>query len=282
MGAVNAQNIQSQPALLYVSALPANLLALAADGSNAAAVRADIASKCVFSRLASVVGLKVDTDMAADLKEIIADDTGTIYKASRPSSVATATWYESGNEDARALVVGRAKVAVAGASTPVVGEAYGTAPASWVLGQPIAVTNKNGDNTSVTAITVKIAAASKVLNTDYRVYVGNGTNGTLGVTYIVPLTVGAGAITFDYTYVPYASAYSSIPSTVSSLARLVVKIVTVADTLGKVQEEYLVDASLSGAITDSFLDPANNDIEGSQVELTTNKGGYVLRYNERI
>lgn len=280
MGAVNSQNIPSQPALLYVAALPANLVALAADGSNAAAVRADITSKCVFSRLASVVGLKMTVDMAADLKEIIADDTGTIYRASRPASTAAATWYESGNEDARAIVTGRSKVAVAGTLQSVTGESLGT---GWTQGKPVKLANKNGANTVVTSIVIKENAVTLVLNTDYRVFVGDGLNGTeLGATYITPVSARALALTADYQYTPNASAYSSIPSSVLSSPRLVVKIVTVADASGKTQEEYLVDASISGSIVDSFLDPANNDIEGSPIELTTNKGGYLLRYNERI
>lgn len=91
---------------------------------------------------------------------------------------------------------------VAGASTPLTNEAKGT---GWVIGTPIKLNNKNGANTAVTAIVIKENAVTLVLNTDYRVYVANGTNGENGFTYIVPLTARTLAITADYTYVPNAS-----------------------------------------------------------------------------
>lgn len=90
---------------------------------------------------------------------------------------------------------------IAASPVAVTGEAKGT---GWTQGKPIACTNKNGDNTIVASIVVK-APATLVLNTDYRTYVGDGTNGTLGVTYIVPITAQAGAITFDYSYTPAVS-----------------------------------------------------------------------------
>lgn len=91
---------------------------------------------------------------------------------------------------------------VAGVSTPVVNEAKGT---GWVQGTPFRLNNKNGANTVVTGIVIKENGVTLVLNTDYRVYVGNGTNGELGYTYIVPLSARTLAITADYAYVPSAS-----------------------------------------------------------------------------
>lgn len=91
---------------------------------------------------------------------------------------------------------------VAGSATPVVGEAHGT---GWTQGQPIKLTNKNGANTVVASITVKAGGSSLVLNTDYRIFVGDGSNGELGYTFITPITAQAGAITVDYTYTPNAS-----------------------------------------------------------------------------
>lgn len=90
------------------------------------------------------------------------------------------------------------------ASSPVAitNEAHGT---GWTLGQPIALTHKNGDNTSVGSIVVKAGGSSITLNTDYRVYVGDGSNGELGTTYIVPVTAQTLAITVNYSYTPNAS-----------------------------------------------------------------------------
>lgn len=92
--------------------------------------------------------------------------------------------------------------AVAGVATPVTGEAHGT---GWTQGNPIRLNNKNGANTVVASIVVKENGVTLVLNTDYRVYVGDGSNGTLGYTYIVPVSARTLAITADYSYTPNAS-----------------------------------------------------------------------------
>ncbi len=91
---------------------------------------------------------------------------------------------------------------VAASPVTVTAEAHGT---GWTIAQPIGCTYKNGANTIVSTIVVKSGVTTLVLNTDYKTYVGDGTNGTLGVTYIVPLTAQAGAITFGYSYTPNAS-----------------------------------------------------------------------------
>jgi len=90
------------------------------------------------------------------------------------------------------------------ASTPVAvtDEAHGT---GWTVANPIRLNNKNGANTIVSSIVVKSGVTTLTLNTDYKTYVGDGANGTLGYTYIVPLTVQAGAITVSYSYTPNAS-----------------------------------------------------------------------------
>lgn len=90
------------------------------------------------------------------------------------------------------------------ASTPVAvtAEAKGT---GWTIANPIRLNNKNGANTIVSSIVVKENAVALVLNTDYKTYVGDGVNGTLGYTYIVPLTARTLAITVDYSYTPNAS-----------------------------------------------------------------------------
>lgn len=91
---------------------------------------------------------------------------------------------------------------VAGSATPVTDEAKGT---GWVIGTPIKLNNKNGANTIVSTIVVKENAVTLVLNTDYRTYVADGTNGELGYTYIVPVTARTLAITVSYSYTPNAS-----------------------------------------------------------------------------
>lgn len=91
---------------------------------------------------------------------------------------------------------------VAGTPVVVTAEAKGT---GWVVGKPIKLSNKNGDNTVVASITVKANGSALVLTTNYVIYVGDGSNGELGATYITPVTANALAITVDYTYTPNAS-----------------------------------------------------------------------------
>lgn len=91
---------------------------------------------------------------------------------------------------------------VASTPTAVTAEAHGT---GWTVANPIRLNNKNGANTIVSSIVVKENAVALTLNTDYKTYVGDGSNGTLGYTYIVPLVARTLAITVDYSYTPNAS-----------------------------------------------------------------------------
>lgn len=91
---------------------------------------------------------------------------------------------------------------VAASPVTVTAEAHGT---GWVIGKPIRANFKNGANTIVTSIVVKSGVTTLTAGTDYNSYVGDGVNGTLGYTYIVPITAQAGAITFGYSYTPNAS-----------------------------------------------------------------------------
>lgn len=91
---------------------------------------------------------------------------------------------------------------VAGSPVTVTGEAKGT---GWTVAQPIKLDHKDGDNTIVASIVVKADGSPLTLNTNYKTYVGNGENGDLGYTYIVPLTSSSAVITADYSYTPNAS-----------------------------------------------------------------------------
>lgn len=91
---------------------------------------------------------------------------------------------------------------VASSPVAVTDEAHGT---GWTVATPIRLNNKNGANTIVSSIVVKAGAGTLTLNTDYKTYVGDGINGALGYTYIVPLTAQTLAITASYSYTPNAS-----------------------------------------------------------------------------
>lgn len=89
---------------------------------------------------------------------------------------------------------------VTGSATPVTAEAKGT---GWTIGKPIRLNYKNGANTQVASIVVKAGGSALTVSTNYVIYVGDGTNGDLGYTYVVPVTASALAITVDYSYTPY-------------------------------------------------------------------------------
>jgi hypothetical protein len=91
---------------------------------------------------------------------------------------------------------------VAGTATTVTAEAHGT---GWTVGQPIKLVHKNGANTVVTSIVVKSGSTTLASGTDYNTYVGDGSNGELGYTYIVPITAQTGVITVGYSYTPLAA-----------------------------------------------------------------------------
>lgn len=100
-------------------------------------------------------------------------------------------------------IIGHGTLANTAASpVSVTGEALGT---WWTVGQPIKLANKNGANTIVTSIVIDADASPLTVDVDYDTYVGDGTNGELGYTYIVPLTSQAGVLDADYDYTPNAS-----------------------------------------------------------------------------
>lgn len=118
------------------------------------------------------------------------------------------------------------------AATPVtvVAEAHGT---GWTVGKPIACTYKNGDNTIVGTIVVKQGSTTLSAGTDYNTYVGDGTNGTLGYTYIVPVTAQTTAITFGYVYTPYASRTMTYSDVVKLIGTYEVTFENTDSTTGK-------------------------------------------------
>lgn len=143
------------------------------------------------------------------------------------------------------------------AATPVVvtAEAKGT---GWTIGQPIRLTNKNGANTVVASITVKANGSALVLNTNYAVFVGDGTNGQLGYTYITPITANALAITVDYTYTPNASKKLTFND--SGTKTLKVMRISNTDENGKVFKIDIQNATNFSAIAMTFAGDDADDV----------------------
>ena len=282
MAAIKKNALQTVPAILEVAAFPiAGVTALLSDNSNAAAVIADIEGKVSsWTRIASVVDMALTVNKADGLVKAEADDTGTVYSGSRASIKVTGNWFEVGDLDALSVLLGEAYTSVAASPIAVTGEAKGT---GWTVGQPIKLTNKDGDNTIVASIVVKEDSVALNLTTDYTTYVGNGTNGELGYTYIVPVTAQTGVITVDYSYTPSATRYSGMNTDFREVPRLLVKITTVADENGDVDTQYLSDAISSGDVVRSFVDSARaGEVKNTPFEIMVNNGGFHVSKVERF
>ena len=149
------------------------------------------------------------------------------------------------------------------------------------IGKPFALLNKNGANTQVSSIVVKAGAGTLALNTDYNVFVGDGSNGTLGYTYIVPVTAQTLAITVNYSYTPNASQYTGLTVQNTKLPALVVRVTSLDESTGKTQVHYLINSSFNGEIVRKFVDVARaGEIGNSPFVFTANRKGQVLSYAE--
>lgn len=279
MSAVNKKALSVNPGILEVANWSASIPKLASDLSNANAVKS-ACDALSFVRLASVIDTRVSENYGDNVTEVITDDTGTIYKASVPNIGITGNWFEVGELDVVSKITGKDVLNVAGSATPVTGEAHGT---GWTVATPIKVNNKNGANTIVSSIVVKNNSTTLTLNTDYKTYVGNGTNGELGYTYIVPLTAQTGAITFDYSYTPNASKFIGGVIQSVEIPQLVVRITSTDSVTGKVKITYLIDSGFDGELVNGFVDVARaGNLEASPFSFIGNRQGQILHYTDDL
>lgn len=223
-----------------------------------------------FQRLASVRAL-VNKNTYEETK-VNADDTGTVLVFTKPECVIECTLLENSDVSLMDLIFPGTRANVAGTPVPVTGEAHGT---GWTLGVPQKLTYKNGANTVVASITINEDATPLVLNTDYRIYVGDGINGELGYTYFVPIAAQTGVITADYTYTPNASAGFSFTKEQMELPQLIVKIEAAnpADPTKK-KTITLTKARVNGEFSMDFLDVVEaGDVNGSSLVFDLDDGG---------
>lgn len=279
MPASNTHALSVNPGIVEVAPYVTTLPVLLNDNSNAVAVKSAL-DALTYVRIASVTDVKLMENYGQKGVEIITDDNGTIYKSVAPSVTIKGNWYEAGDVDAVKALVGKTVLNVATTPVVVTAEAHGT---GWTIGKPFALNYKNGANTVVASITVKVNAVSKVLNTDYSVYVGDGTNGTLGVTYIVPITAQTLAITVDYTYTPNASKLTGSTIQNTQLPNLVVRITSTDAVTSKVKTQYLVNSNFDGEIVSAFLDVARaGEIGVSPFSFSGNRKGQVLQFTDDV
>jgi hypothetical protein len=228
----------------------------------------------VFTRLASVRGL-INTSSFEQIK-IKADDTGLLLSITKPNSTIETQLLEVFDVDLMDILMPGTKTVVAGTPVPVVDEVLATA-GNWTQGVPLKIDNKNGADTEVASITVEEdGGATLVLDTNYRVYVADGSNGDTGYTYIVPLTANANQILVSYTYTPNQSNKYSIQKVAQVMPRLVVRITAVDPLTSNTRIILLTDAVMSGDYALEFLDVVEaGDLNGASLVFELNEGGYV-------
>lgn len=279
MSATNSKALLVNPGILEVANWTAAIPVLLADGSNAAAVKSAL-DALSYVKLASITDLKVSENFGDKQVEIITDDNGTIYKSAVPKISVKGNWYEVGEISVVNKLTGKATLAIAGSATPITAEAHGT---GWTVGTPIKLNNKDGDNSVVQSIVVKCGGVTKALNTDYAVFVGDGNNGTLGYTYITPITAQATAITVDYSYNPNVSQYigTTIKNTV--IPQLVVRVTSTDASTSKVKVTYLINAGFDGELVQEFVDIARaGNIGASPFSFEGNRMGQVLSFTDDL
>ena len=139
-----------------------------------------------------------------ELVKVMGDNVGEIKKFIKNHiNTITFNWLELDLANLNSIRGGLDDYSVVnGDPVTVEAEAHGT---GWTVGKPFRLNYKNGDDTVVASITVKAGESELIVDDDYKVFVGDGAVGTLGYTYITPLTAQTGAITVDYTYTPNAS-----------------------------------------------------------------------------
>lgn len=287
MSAENQKALSVNPGVLEVATNPGTITALLADGSNAATVRAEC-DALTFLRVASVIDLQISQNFGDNIIEIVADDTGTIFKASLPSVVISANWYEIGETDVVTMITGAASLDVAATPVAVTTEIILAASSGSVAkGAVYVLAHKNAAGTVVTSVTVDVAGTPLVANTDYTIKVDStgAVTGTAGESYITFLaaTTNNAQVDVDYTYTPAASTYTGFTIKSMELESLVVRITSTDPTTSKVKVDYLIDCGFEGELVEAFVDINRaGDLPNSPLSFTGNKNGTVLRFTDDL
>lgn len=277
MPAVNAKQLSVYSGKIYAALLGDTTLPALVEGAagNAAAIRSTL-DGLSYLRLASVIDLKINTDMEADLKQVDTDDNGTIARFTTPEVGLEFTLYER-DPNAIARILGLPVYATSGGTSNITNETL-TAGA-WTKGNRYRLANKNADNTIVTAIVVKNGASTLVLNTDYAVYVD-----TDGYTYVTALTAQAtGPLTANYTYSTLASYVTAYTVGSRSVPDVVIRIDAVDPLTSKTRQVYMTGAAINGALTVGFIDPTREGADGpvtTDIKMVQGRGGLFLDFDQ--
>ena len=250
---------------------------------NEVAVKTYIEANCTFSRLWWVNGLQIVKDFGATVASIRGDECDYVEtKYTRPQITINQDWLENIDVDAISIITWLSVLNVASSPVAVTTEiilASGSGSvAKWAV---YVLDNKNWDNTIVSSIVVDVDWTPLVLNTDYTTKVDTdwSVTGYKGQTYITFLntTTLNKQVDVDYSYTPNATKYTWVKSSTLQLPQLIVKIVWCPNASAKYNTHYLVNSSISGTITQGFVDIAQaGSPVASPISFVSNVWGYMI------
>ena len=283
MWAINEKNLPYLAWKLYVGVYSSSIPAYTV-GTNDDAVAAYIDSNITFERMASVRWLQIARAFADNQVDINADecDTGNLMSFTTPTATVSCDWLENLNLEAYEILTGNAILNVAG--TPVTGATQTILSGTKAYNEFTALEHQNGNGAAV-SVTSVTGGTDGLLVADTDYVVTEDANGIYGITIIDSTTVTTMAQDFAivYDYTPSAAKYTGMKQVQTTLPKVVVKIVWCPDGDSENNTHYVVDAKFTGEFLTSFVDVVENgDVNPTSVEITTNKGWYVIDKMERL
>lgn len=237
-------------------------------------------SSGAYTRLASVRGLTANYDVAQNLVEVKADDTGTVFKGYLPEARIEGEFLEVFNMDLIELLFGGNRSDVAGSLV---------AGATQVLASPFVpnvfypIANQNGNGAPITVNSVTGATdGALTVNDDYHLVLNDD-----GIYGIVLNTVAAGVtittlsqvITINYDYTPNASESLTLPIEFKEAENLEIRLTATEGS--DIRRITISEGTFEGVYGLSFLDVVEaGDITGAQFVFKANKGANFVIYDE--
>ena len=242
---------------------------------------APIATPTTFTRIGSVRNLNAIFDTAANLVDVKADDTGTVFKGYKPEARIEGSFLEVANRDVMKILLGGTSANVAGSL--VSGATQLLTSGSWAVNTYYAIANQNGAGGAITINSVTGATdGALTVNDDYDVVqLASGEYGIVfqDIASATNLTTIAQNVTIDYDYTPNASESLSLDVTFTEAQSLVVRITATSDSKDRILS--LSSATFEGQYSLEFLDVVEaGDINGTPFVFKANDGAVMLFDNE--
>lgn len=118
MAAIKEGALQDAIGEIYVAPKVTLSEAFNNDLSNSETLRTEL-DALTYTRIASVTDLALTINLTDNLVEVEADDTGTLKKFTRPAISVAGNWFEVGDVDALAVILGINSLDVAGSPNSV-------------------------------------------------------------------------------------------------------------------------------------------------------------------